>query len=119
MTAGEVRQPAPGRLIVAPEYPGCIGTGDAPAIGQSRKRPGRYCVGTEAALTLPALFEDDARPEWFDNWPDARARYLELSRPWLRKVAAEHARVQAARLALHSDPTDLAAVLTLSDNGQL
>lgn len=117
MIAGEVRQPGPGRIITAPEYPGCIGTGDAPAIGQSRS--GRFCVGTEAALTLPAMFVDDPRPEWFDNWPDARRRYLELARPWFAGIAAERARIKSARLALHSNPLDLSAALTLSDSGQL
>jgi hypothetical protein len=42
MTPRDIRKPAPGRIIVAPEYPGCIGTGDAPAIGQSAKHPDRY-----------------------------------------------------------------------------
>jgi hypothetical protein len=119
MTARDVRKPGPGRIIVAPEYPGCVGTGDAPAIGQSAKHPGRFSVGTESALTLRPFFADDPRPEWFDNWPAARRRYLELVRPWLRKVLAARAQVQAARAALRSDPTDLSAALTLSDSGQL
>ena len=119
MTAGEVKQPGTGRIITAPEYPGCIGTGDAPAVGQSGKRPGRFCVGTEAALTLPAMFVDDPRPEWFDNWPDARRRYLELARPWFAGITAERARIKSARASLASDPTDLSAALVLSDSGQL
>lgn len=129
MTPADVRKPAPGRIITAPEYPGCVGTGDAPAIGQSGKRPGRFCVGTEAAL--PAMFADDPCPEWFDDWPDARRRYLELARPWLGKVAAERARIRSARSTLArgltpsgtASPSDfdatIAAALTLSDSGQL
>jgi len=102
MTAGEVRQPAPGRIITAPD-----------PIATALDHLYAYAHDLdEAGQTLNAgtIRTADKR---------TRARYLELSRPWLRKVAAEHARVQAARLALHSDPTDLAAVLTLSDNGQL
>ena len=131
MTPADVRKPAPGRIIVAPEYPGCIGTGDAPAIGQSGRRPGRFCVGPESACSQRPLFADDPRPEWFDSGSAARRRYLELARPWLAKVQAERARIASARAALArgltpsgtASPSDfdatLAAALTLSDSGQL
>jgi len=112
MTAGEVRQPAPGRIITAPEYPGTM-------------RRDLFAANILTARDSGLL------PEWTiklrpgDFAPGQKIhgtarRRSGKPRPLIIAADGSYATMpQDLAAALQSNPTDLSAVLTLSDSGQL
>ncbi|MEO0078825.1 MAG: hypothetical protein ABIK86_07510, partial [candidate division WOR-3 bacterium] len=104
-------RPAPGNYITAPEPPGCVNTGRAPAIGRSARYPDRYYVGTEAQVTRL-----EPGRQTVCGWEPALEEYRRLAQPWFERLARAREDVARAKARLNADPTDVEAALVLGDN---
>jgi hypothetical protein len=109
MPAGEVRQLGPGRIITAPD-PIATALDHLYAYAHDLDEAGQTLnAGTIRTADKRARAQHDLNVLTLANCESY----------WSRGLDAPASVRTSARLALHSDPTDLAAALTLSDSAQL